>query len=175
MKLNILYLLLIFCCFQACGDDKATTTTSSVEIPKTASKEDKIVYLREPVNIVASSGEDYPKTLKDIDFPVLPNAEVTNVGNSDIENGTVIMQMETLSAVEDIKNFYKQKMPKDKWEEQEMKIFNGADGALNFQSNAYTARVLIINDKIQDFRKVAVTLNKKVNYEEVLEKSRSNQ
>lgn len=167
MKINIVYILLIFCLFQACGGDKTSADSPAIDASAPADNSDKTVYLREPVDIVASTGEDYPKTLKDMNFPVLPNAEVTNVGNTDIENGTVIMQMETLSSIDQIKKFYKKEMPKEIWDEKEMKIFNGADGALNFQSDVHTARVLIINDKIQDFRKVAITLNKKINYDEL--------
>lgn len=171
MKNNILYILLLFCCLQACVDDKATTeSTGSSAVTSNIPTEDdpsKTVYLRDPVNIVPSTGEDYPKTLKELNFPVMPNTEVTNVGNTDIENGTVVMQMETLNSIDDILAFYKKELPKQNWTEKELKIFNGADGALNFHSGEHTARILVINDRIQDFRKVAVTLNKKVNYEDL--------
>ncbi len=171
MKNNILYILLLFCALQACVEDSkapAATGSSAVvsKIP-TENDDSKTVYLRDPVNIVPSTGEDYPKTLKDLNFPVMPNTEVTNVGNTDIENGTVVMQMETLSSIDEILAFYKKELPKQNWTEKELKIFKGADGALNFYSDEHTARILVINDRIQDFRKVAVTLNKKVNYEDL--------
>ncbi len=171
MKINTLYFCLIFCILSACVDDANTTTTEpDVKNNSTLTLEDdpsKTVYLRDPVNIVASSGEDYPKTLKDVDFPVMPNSEVTNVGNTDIANGTVVMQMESLNTIAQIEQYYKSEMIKKGWQEKEMKIFQGADGGLNFQSDKYTARILILRDRIQDFRKIAVTLNKKINLEEI--------
>lgn len=171
MKINILYFLIIFCCFQACADDKAATeTTEETQSPSPLENDDsKTVYLRDPVNIVPSTGEDYPKTLKDVGFPVMPNTEVTNVGNTDIENGTVVMQMETLNSIKQIQDFYKKEMVKNNWQEKELKVFNGADGALNFQSDKHSVRILILKDRIQDFRKVAVTLNNKINYQELEE------
>ena len=156
---------------QACGSDNTSTDTPIEKKSPTPLENDdsKTVYLRDPVNIVASTGEDYPKTLKDVGFPVMPNTEVTNVGNTDIENGTVVMQMETLNSIEQIQSFYKKEMAKNNWQEKELKIFNGADGALNFQSDKHSVRILILKDRVQDFRKVAVTLNNKINYQELEE------
>ena len=80
------------------------------------------------------------------------------------------MQLETLSSIEQVKNFYKKEMPKRNWNEKKINVFQGADAALNFKTEKHTARILIINDKIQDFRKIAVTLNKRVNPEDALNK-----
>ncbi len=171
MKANILYFVLILCSFQACVEEKASTTytTNSEDVIVTNDPSEanlgETVILRDPVNIVASTGEDYPKTLKDIGFPVMPNSEVANVGNSDVENGTVVMQLKTQLSIEQINEFYKRELPKINWTENELKIYSGADGALSFESNEYKARVLIIQDRFQDFRKVAITLNKNANNE----------
>ncbi len=161
MKINILYFCLCCCLLTACVEDAPSTKVT--EVQNTTKKKDEMVVLRDPVNIISSTGEDYPKTLQDIGFPVMPNSEVSNVGNTDIVNGTVVMQMETTNTIEQIKQFYKNELVSKGWMEKEANIYQGADGALSFQSDKYSARILILKDRVQDFRKVAVTLNKKVN------------
>jgi len=47
-----------------------------------------------------------------------------------------------------------------------MKIFQGADAAYSYRTNEYSTRILIIDDKVQDFRKLAITLNKRVNLDD---------
>ena len=47
-----------------------------------------------------------------------------------------------------------------------MKIFQGADAAYSYRNEDYSAKILVINDKVQDFRKLAITLNKRVNLED---------
>jgi len=148
----------------SCENDPKNTSTAAPTA--TESEETKTTFIREPVDIVASTGEDYPSGLKGLDFPVLPNAEVSNVGNTDIENGTVLLQLQTLSSMDQIKKFYRAELPKRSWTEKEMKIFQGADSALSFRTDDYTARFLIIDDKVQDFRKIAITLNKRVKLED---------
>ncbi len=165
MKIYYILCLSIFAVFASC-DSNSTNSNGSVANAESTQEETKTQYLREPVDIVASTGEDYPKSLIDIDFPVLPGTEVTSVGNTEIENGTVVMQMETLRNIEQIKAFYDKEMTAKGWTIKEMKIFQGADAAYSYRNNDYSARILVINDAIQDFRKLAITLNKRVKLED---------
>lgn len=164
MKINFIVILFFACFLTSCIDDKANTTTETT--PKTEAEEIKTTFLREPVEIIPSSGEDYPESLKKLDFPILPNAEVTSVGNSDIENGTVVMQLETLASVDQIKNFFKKEMPAKGWSEKKLKVFQGADTAMSFRTPEHSARVMLIDDKVQDYRKIAITLNKRIKLED---------
>ena len=143
MKINLLLIVLFFASLSSCTDDTKSSNPSS-ETGVVSSMDEEIpsgegmVFLRDPVNIIASTGEDYPKTLKELDFPILPNAEVTNVGNTDIANGTVVMQMETETSKEQVIAFYKKALPGKNWKEKETKVYKGADGALTFKSDDYT-------------------------------------
>ncbi len=165
MKINLILVFVLAIILSACVDDKSTgdATTTATD---PATEETKTTFLREPVDIVPSTGEDYPQSLQDIDFPILPNAEVTSVGNTDIENGTVVMQLETLASITQIQNYYRKAMPAKQWHEKKLKVFQGADNALSFRNKDYSARIMLIDDKIQDFRKLAITLNKRVKLEE---------
>ena len=165
MKFYYILCLSFLAVFTSCGEDTPYdngTTTSEEEVKEKSNT----LYLREPVDIVASTGEDYPASLIEVDFPILPSTEVTSVGNTEIENGTVVMQMETLKNIDQIKAFYDKEMNDKGWEIKEMKIFQGADAAYSYRNKDYSARILVINDKIQDFRKLAVTLNKRVKLED---------
>jgi hypothetical protein len=165
MKTYYILCLSFFVLFVSCGDTP-TTDNGSDASTSVAPEEVKTQYLREPVDIVPSTGEEYPQTLIDIGFPVIPGTEITSVGNTEIENGTVVMQMESLKTIEEIKAFYDKEMIEDGWEVKEMKIFQGADAAYSYRNEDYSAKILVINDKVQDFRKLAITLNKRVNLED---------
>jgi len=165
MKFKLLFTILFAALFVSCVDDKAATTDTESR-PETESNEVKTTFIREPVDIVPSTGEDYPKSLLDLDFPILPNAEVTSVGNTDIENGTVVMQLETLASIDQIKKFFKKEMTARQWVEKEMKVYQGADNAISYRTKEYATRIMFIDDKIQDFRKIAITLNKRVKLED---------
>ncbi len=168
MKLSYILNILLIAILSSCGDGVSSdaSTENSPELPR----ETKTTYLREPVEIIPSTGEDYPQSLKDVGFPIIPQAEVTSVGNTDIENGTVVMQMETTKTIEQISQYYKKEMLANGWEEKKMNILQGADAAYSYRNNDYSARILVINDNIQDFRKIAVTLNKKVKLEDYQDK-----
>jgi len=164
MKISYILNIFLFAILASCGDGgtNASGTDNSPELPK----ETKTTYLREPVEIIPSTGEDYPESLKSVGFPVIPQAEVTSVGNTEIENGTVVMQMETTKTIDQINKYYKKEMVANGWEEKKMNILQGADAAYSYRNQDYSARILVINDKVQDFRKIAVTLNKRVKIED---------
>jgi len=162
---NLLLIFIIFA-ISSCVDD-TKSSADNVKQSVVEKEETKTTFIREPVDIVPSTGEDYPSGLKKLDFPVLPNTEVTNVGNSDIENGTVVVQLETLASLDQIKKFYREELTQNEWTEKELKIFQGADSALSFRTDTYSARILIIDDKQQDFRKIAITLNKRIKLEDL--------
>jgi len=165
MKIYYILCLSILAVFTSCGNNsKSNHDTAAGE--ESAQEEIKTQYLREPVDIVPSTGEDYPKSLIDVGFPVIPDTEVTSVGNTEIENGTVVMQMETLKNIDQIKEFYDKEMVAKGWKIKDMKIFQGADAAYSYRNEDYSARILVINDKVQDFRKLAVTLNNRVKIED---------
>lgn len=162
MKFNTLFIILFIALVSTCTGNPSNAETEE-PTPTAEVKQTETTFLREPIDIVASTGEDYPKSLIDLDFPILPKAEVTSVGNTEIENGTVVMQMETTATVEQIQTYYQREMGKKGWEEKKMKVFQGADAAYSYRTDEHSARIMVINDRVQDFRKVAVTLNKRVN------------
>jgi len=143
--LSLSFLSLFTSCINDSTSDNSTSASTDV-----SQEEIKTQYLREPVDIVSSTGEDYPQTMIDLGFPILPNTEVTNVGNTDIENGTVVMQMETLKNIDEIKEFFDKEMTTKGWEIKDLNIFQGADAAYSYRNKDYTARILVINDKVQD-------------------------
>jgi len=150
----------------SCDGDHSTTADSTEANADAAPEKTKTQYLRAPLDIVPSTGEDYPQSLIDVGFPVIPNTGITTVGNTEIKNGTVVMQMETLKSIEEIKAFYDKEMDANGWEIRHINIFQGADAAYSYRNEDYSVRILVLNDKVQDYRKLAVTLNNRVNAED---------
>lgn len=162
MRFSIVLLLFSILVFFSCETD-AGTQDAQKDPTKTAVAEDKkeeIKIIRLPVDINPSTEKDYPEDLIALGFPINPNAEVKNMGSTRIMEEGMLLQLNTYDKMEEVVEYYSKEMIARGWEEKKIKIFQGADTALKFDKDGLTCRFTIIHEEDQDYRKIAVMVNK---------------
>ncbi len=142
-----------------------TNETSSKEDPKTdaeavAKKDKEVKVIRLPVEINPSLAKDYPEDLLALGFPVLPSAEIKNVGNTRILEEGLLMQLNTYDEQADVVDYYQKEMAALGWKEGKINVYKGASKGLKFDKEGLTCRLIIIDDKDIDYRKIAVNVVK---------------
>ena len=158
--LNLFVLVLsisIVACNGEAKEQPATATTTPVE----AAKPEEIKIKKAPVNINESGASDYPEIVRNLGFPMLPGAEVVNVGNAVIDKDGLVMRINAKDDLESTIAYYDKEMLANGWEKKEMKIFQGADKALRYEKDKIVCRIIMIGET--DYTKVMVNMTPKIN------------
>ena len=116
---------------------------------------------RSQVVISKSPKEDYPAIFLDNGFPVMDDTEVAGTGNTEVsEESGASIKLNSTKTIDEIKAFYNDKLKAQGWKSKEINVFKGATDAIAFENDNYTLQIIMIDDINQDYRKMAVVMNK---------------
>lgn len=151
--------LLIAVLMMACtGNSKTETADTTPVETETQPAKREIKKAHVPIN--PSDQRDYPEVVKDIGFPIHPNAEVANVGNALIEDGGLFMRLNIKDDIKNLPAFFDKGMADNGWTKENMKIYQGADQALRYVKEGVVSRIIMIDEDY--YTKVAVNMTKQV-------------
>lgn len=157
--LNLFVLILSISVIACGGEAKKEATTAETTVETAQPKKPKIK--KAPVTINESAVDEYPEIVRDLGFPILPGAEVVNVGNAVIDKDGLVMRINSKDDLKSTIAYYDKEMKANGWEKKDMKIFQGADKALRYEKDKIVCRIIMIEES--DYTKVMVNMTPQIN------------
>ncbi len=143
----------------ACNGDSATETAVTPPPPTEESTTKKTKIQKAPVTINPSQEQEYPQVVRDLGFPIHPNAEIAMMGNTIIDDEGLLMRLNVADKIEEAMDYYQKQLTLEYgWREEEMKIYQGADKAMLFKKDNIDCRLIAIQEA--DHTKVMISMNK---------------